>query len=94
MGFQKEQFIKPSYFEWKKYKIHQIGNLKFNVVEKYPFSFDVPIPAISPEFLKEDFDAGIFPQQNSENIKDGFHWKKLSPEEKLQLAEILKEHNY
>jgi len=94
MGFQKEQFIKPSYFEWKKYKTHQIGNLKFNVVEKYPFSFDVPIPAISPEFLKEDFDAGIFPQQNSENIKDGFHWKKLSPEEKLQLAEILKEHNY
>jgi len=60
-------------------------------VESYPFSFDIPIPAISPEFLQEDFDARIFPQQNSENIKDGYHWRKMNDEEKQQIKNILKE---
>ena len=90
-GFQKNQWFKPSFFEWKKYKTHQIGNLKFNVVKEYPFSFDIPLPAISPEFLKEDLEAGIFPQQNSENIKDGFHWRKLTIEEKQKLEKIVNE---
>jgi len=90
-GFQKEQFYEPAHFEWNRYKTYQIGNLKFNVVESYPFSFDIPIPAISPEFLQEDFDARIFPQQNSENIKDGYHWRKMNDEEKQQIKNILKE---
>ncbi len=91
MGFQKEQILKPAYFEWKKYKTHQIGNTKFNVVKQYPFSFDIPIPAISPEFIKEDLEAGIFPEQNSKNLKDGYHWRKISEAEKQKLREILKE---
>lgn len=93
LGYNANQFIKPSVFELKKYKTHQIGNLKFNVVEGYPFSFDTPLPAISPEFLKEDFDAGIFPQMNSKELKDGFHWRKLTEDEKKQLAEIISEIN-
>jgi len=91
LGFQKTQWYEPSYFEWNKYKTYQIGNLKFNVVENYPFSFDIPIPAISPEFLQENFDAGIFPQQNSENIKDGYYWRKMNDKEKKQLKNILEE---
>lgn len=90
-GFHKKQAYKPSVYELKKYKTYQIGNLKFNVVEDYPFSFDTPIPAISPGFLWECYDAGIFPQPNSSNIKDGFHWRKLTASEKNQLKKILKE---
>lgn len=90
-GFYKEQLFKPLEYKWEKHKTYQIGNLKFNVVKDYPFSFDVPIPAISPEFLQEDLDAGIFPQQNSEHIKNGFHWRKMNDEEKQKLKNILKE---
>lgn len=93
MGFQKTQFYEPSYFALNQYKTHQIGNLKFNVADGYPFSFDIPIPAISPEFLQEDYDAGIFPQQNSENLKEGFYWRKLTDDEKIQLKNILIEIN-
>lgn len=94
MGFQKNQIIKPAYFEWKKYRTYQIGSTKFNVVKQYPFSFDIPIPAISPEFLKEDLEAGIFPEQNSKNPKDGYHWRKISEEEKRLLQKILKDFQY
>ena len=90
-GFYKEQLFKPLEYKWEKHKTYQIGNLKFNVAKDYPFSFDVPIPAISPEFLQEDLDAGIFPQQNSEHIKNGFHWRKMNDEEKQKLKNILKE---
>ena len=92
MGFNKNQFIKPSYFKLNKYKTHQIGNLKFNVVEDYIFSFDTPIPAISPQFIQEDIDAGIFPQLKGKTLKEGFIWKKISEKEKIEIKEILKEH--
>ena len=93
-GFSKDQWLKPARFELNKYKSYQIGNLKFNVVKNYPFSFDTPIPAISLEFLKEDLDAGIFPQMISKDLKDGFIWKKLSPEENQKLKLILKDLGY
>ncbi|MBU4538677.1 MAG: hypothetical protein L6264_08415 [Weeksellaceae bacterium] len=88
-GFSKNQFYKPSYFELKKYKTHQIGNLKFNVVEQYPFSFDTPLPAISPQFIQEDLDAGIFPQLKGKTLRDGFIWRKVSEEEKIKIKKIL-----
>lgn len=90
-GFSKNQFYKPSYFELKKYKTYQIGNLKFNVVQQYPFSFDTPLPAISPQFIQEDLDAGIFPQLKGETLKDGFIWRKVSEDEKIKIKKILKE---
>ncbi len=89
LGFQKEQLITPSFFAKNKYKTYQIGNLKFQVVQGNPFSFDAPIPAISPEFLKEDADAGIFPQQIDENLSHGFIWRKLSHDEREQLQLII-----
>lgn len=89
LGPQKMQWYEPAYFQWKKYTSHQIGNLKFNVVADYPFSFDVPLPAISPEFLKEDLEAGIFPQKNSEKLQKGFHWKKMTPQQKKEVQKIL-----
>ncbi|MDR2206632.1 MAG: hypothetical protein LBE36_10830 [Flavobacteriaceae bacterium] len=89
-GFQKSQILKPAHFQLNKYKTHQIGNLKFNIVKGYFLSFDTPIPAISPGFLKEYLDAGIFPQKNSENLKDGFRWRKLSDSEKKELQKIMR----
>ncbi|QBO58307.1 LIC_10190 family membrane protein [Chryseobacterium salivictor] len=92
-GFNKNQFIKPSSFELNKYKTHQIGNLKFNVVDGYFFSFDTPIPTITPQFIQEDLDAGIFPQLKGKTLKEGFVWRKISDEEKMKIAEILKEYS-
>ncbi|WP_417430486.1 LIC_10190 family membrane protein [Halpernia sp.] len=93
-GISKDQFLKPAQFKLNNFSTHQIGNLKFNVVKDYPFSFDTPIPAISPEFLKEDFDAGIFPQMISNDLKDGFVWKKLTIQQHQQLKLILKDLGY
>ena len=90
-GFTKNQLYKPATFELKKYKSHQIGNLKFNVVDGYVFSFDTPIPAISPQFIEEDLDAGIFPQLKGKTLKEGFIWRRISSEEKLQLQKIVDE---
>lgn len=91
LGFNKNQMIKPSVFELKKYKSEQIGNLKFNIVKGYPFSFDTPLPAISPEFIREDWDAGIFPQMKGKTLREGFVTKKLTAEEKIRLKNILTE---
>ena len=50
----------------------------FNVSKNYPFNFDTPVPAISPSYIIDDVNAGIFPQYIDEkNIKKGFIWKKL-----------------
>ena len=90
-GFNKDQFVKPSYFELNKYKTHQIGNLKFNVVKDYVFSFDTPVPAISPQFIQEDLDASIFPQLKGNTLKEGFVWRPISTKEKEKLKIILKD---
>lgn len=88
-GFSKSQIYRPAHFELLDFETHQIGNLKFNVVKNYPFSFDTPLPAISPQFIQEDLDAGIFPQLKGKNLKDGFIWRKISAEEKTKLKKIL-----
>ena len=90
-GFNKDQFVKPSYFELNQYKTYQIGNLKFNVVDDYIFSFDTPIPAISPQFIQEDLDAGIFPQLKGNTLKEGFVCRPISTKEKEKLKIILKD---
>lgn len=89
LGISKDQFIEPAHFQLKKYNSHQIGNLKFNVVKDYPFNFDTPLPAISPGFLIEDLDAGIFPQMRSADLSDGFIWKKLNKNETKKLKLII-----
>lgn len=90
-GINKNQWYKPSVFELKKYKTQQIGNLKFNLVENYPFCFDTPIPAISPGFMKEDLNAGIFPQLKGKTIKEGFIWRKITEEEKSKIKIIIED---
>ncbi len=90
LGFQKKQIWEPAYFVLNEYDTYKIGNLKFQVVKGYPFSFDIPIPAISPEFLMEDLQAGIFPQAFDENnLKYGFYWRKLNQSEKNKLFHII-----
>lgn len=91
-GFTKDQLYKPAIFELNKYQTHQIGNMKFNIVDGYFFTFDTPIPAISPQFIQEDLDAGIFPQLKGKTLKDGFIWRKISEKEKLQIQNILEDY--
>ena len=92
-GFTKNQIYKPAHFEYNHYKTHQIGNLKFNVVENYPFSFDTPLPAISPQFIQEDLNSGIFPQLKGKTLKEGLIWRKINHEEKQKLQSIVKGFN-
>ncbi len=90
-GIQKKQWYQPANYQYKKFKTYKIGNLNFNVVKDYPFTFDTPLPAISPSYILEDYNAGIFPQKKSDTLKDGFHWRKMNDEEKLQVKKILLE---
>ena len=88
-GFDAKQFYKPSYFALNTYKTHQIGDLKFHVVDGYLYNFETPIPTISPQYIYEDWEAGIFPQLKGKTLKEGFIWRKISPEEKEKLRILL-----
>ncbi len=87
-GFTVTQLYKPAVFELNSYQTFKIGNLDFNV-PNYDLSFDTPQPSLSPYSVKKYYEAGIFPQIISENIQDGFVWKKLSPEDKEKLKGII-----
>ncbi|WP_449401401.1 LIC_10190 family membrane protein [Chryseobacterium wanjuense] len=87
--FEKEQLYKPSTYDYNKFQSFKIGNLKFNVSKKYPYNFDTQLPAISESFIFEDIKASIFPKLIDEkNIKKGFIWKKLNPEEKKKQKKL------
>ncbi|MDF2931272.1 MAG: hypothetical protein K0R36_603 [Chryseobacterium sp.] len=87
--FKSEQLYKPSVYKYKKYHSFEIGNLKFNVSEKYPFNFDTPIPAISESFIFDYQKAGIFPQLiDKNNIRKGFISKEMTESEQKQVEKI------
>ncbi|KFF23016.1 LIC_10190 family membrane protein [Chryseobacterium sp. JM1] len=89
-GFKKEQLYKPSTYHYNKFETFQTGNLKFNISKDYPFNFDTPLPAISSGYVLDDVQSGIFPQYTDEkNIKKGLIWKKLTPEEKKELENVI-----
>lgn len=89
-GFEKEQLYKPLNYEYEKFNTFKVGNFNFNVVHKYPYSFDTPIPAITPSYLFDDAKAGIFPQLSDKNdVKKGFIWKKMSQDEKREVQKII-----
>lgn len=88
--FELKQLYKPSTYENKKFHSFQVGNLKFNVSEKYPFNFDTSLPAISESFIFDYQKAGIFPQLIDKNdIRKGFFSKKTSPEEQKQVEKAI-----
>lgn len=90
VGFKKEQLYRPSTYHYKRFETFRTGNLQFNVSKNYPFNFDTPIPAISAGYISDDVKAGIFPQYTDEkNIRKGFIWKKLTPQEKKQAQDII-----
>ncbi|SFN16008.1 hypothetical protein SAMN05421594_1453 [Chryseobacterium oleae] len=89
-GFKKEQLYKPSTYRYNKFETFQTGNLKFNISKDYPFNFDTPLPAISSGYVLDDVQSGIFPQYiDGKNIKKGLIWKKLTPEEKKELENVI-----
>jgi len=88
--FEIKQLYKPSDYNYNKFNTYKIGNFKFNVSEKYPYSFDTQIPAVSESYIFDDVKAGIFPQMiDKKNIRKGFIWKKLNPNEKKQAENII-----
>lgn len=87
-GFTQKQIYRPASFASFKYSEFKIGNLKFYIPHHH-LAYDTPHPSIAPYSVKKYYEAGIFPQKISENIQDGFVWKKLSPEEKEKLKKII-----
>lgn len=90
-GFRWQQLYKPSAYKFNAYDTFQLGNLRFNVPKKYVFDFDVELPSLSLEALKEFEMLNIFPQLESDNIGKGFVWKKLNEKEKAELRKIIEE---
>lgn len=89
-GFEKEQLYKPSTYEYHQFKTFKIGNFKFNVSHNYPYSFDTPLPAVTPFYIFDDVKAGIFPQLSDKNdLKKGFIWKKMTSEEKKEAQKVI-----
>jgi len=89
-GFEKEQFYKPSTYEYQQFNTFKVGNFKFNVSHHYPYSFDTPLPAITQSYLFDDVKAGIFPQLSDKNdVKKGFIWKKMTSEEKREAQKVI-----
>ena len=66
-GFEKEQIYKPSTYQYEKFDTYKVGNFKFNVSHHYPYSFDTPLPAITPAYLLDNVKTGIFPQLSDKN---------------------------
>ena len=87
-GFVVKQIYKPAFYQLNSYQRFKLGNLDFNV-PNYDLCFDTPQPALWPDALKQCLEAGIFPQKRTENLKDGFVWKKLSEDEKKTLKQII-----
>lgn len=89
-GFEKEQLYKPSTYEYHQFNTFKIGNFKFNVSHNYPYSFDTPLPAVTPFYIFDDVKAGIFPQLSDKNdLKKGFIWKKMTSEEKKEAQKVI-----
>ncbi len=91
-GWDRMQLLKPADYNFSKYRTYVIGNLEFNVVYGYIFSYDTVLPSISPAFLVEYSEAGIFPQLKGKEIRDGFVWRKMTTEEQQYLKEIIRLH--
>ncbi|WP_370899661.1 LIC_10190 family membrane protein [Chryseobacterium gossypii] len=88
--FEKKQLYIPSTYEYHQFDTFTVGNLKFNVSKNYPYNFDTALPAISLGYVFDDIEAGIFPQYaDQENIREGFIWKKMSPQEKKQAQKVI-----
>ncbi|SIQ64061.1 LIC_10190 family membrane protein [Chryseobacterium sp. RU33C] len=89
-GFEKEQIYKPSTYQYEKFDTYKVGNFKFNVSHHYPYSFDTPLPAITPAYLFDNVKTGIFPQLSDKNdIKKGFIWKKMTSEEQVEAQKVI-----
>jgi hypothetical protein len=89
-GFEKEQIYKPSTYQYEKFDTYKVGNFKFNVSHHYPYSFDTPLPSITPAYLFDNVKAGIFPQLSDKNdIKKGFIWKKMTSEEQVEVQKVI-----
>lgn len=89
-GFKKEQLYQPSTYQYHQFNTFKVGNLNFNVSKNYPYNFDTPLPAISSSYIFDDVKARIFPQLiNNNDIKKGFIWKKMIPEEKKEATTVI-----
>lgn len=88
--FEKKQLLKPSNYDYNKYKSYKVGDLKFNISKQYPFNFNTPTPAISESYVMDYHKLGIFPQPiDKNNVRKGFIWKKLNTEEKKELDKTI-----
>lgn len=89
--FETTQWYRPSVYEYNRYRTYTVGNFRFNVSYRYPYSFDTPLPAVSESYLFDEVKTGIFPQMiDSGNIRKGFVCKKLDPAEQKRADTIVR----
>lgn len=88
-GFSSEQLWKPMNYGAGKFRTFKVGNLQFSAPKNYPFVYRTPLPAISPSYIQEYLDAGIFPQKAGKDLKNGLIWKKITEQERKNIQEIL-----
>ena len=87
--FESKFLLKPGQYDLT-YKTGQIGNFKYNFPENYPLIYSVKVPAISLATLNWYYTNGGYVQQiDSNNVKKGFYWKKMTEEEKKNLEKII-----
>lgn len=78
-SFSFRQIIKPINYENNQYAKFRIGNLTFNVVKAYLFSFDIPAPAITPDHIQNMLKVKRFPQWiDGNDHSKGIYLKKIS----------------
>ena len=87
--FKKSQLYRPSVYQSTHFTSFRVGNLQFNVSQKYPYNYKTPTPAISTSYIFDYERAGTFPQLiNKYDIKEGFIWKKLNIKEKKEVRSV------
>lgn len=90
-SFQIDQVYRPGNYVRDRYHTYQIGNLKFNISEAYPFIFDTPAPSISPVHLEDYLKLKSFPQyRDSTQLKSGFILSPINEKDQQKLRSIIK----
>lgn len=88
--FESRQLYRPSGYDYKKFNTFKVGNLKFNVSQKYPFNFDTPLPSISESYVFDYQKAGIFPQLiDQNNIRKGFVSKQTTAAQEKEVEKAI-----
>lgn len=93
LGFDASQLLLPSEYHYHRYRSVEIGNLKINVTENNPFSFETPLPSVSSGCLIQYEAFNIIPQKIGRKLNSGFIWRKMTEAERQKLHRFIIENH-